>query len=142
MRLLIITASFHPVIGGAETYAYELSRAMAALGHEVTVATDAPPGETTAPVPGDPPGVRVERLDGHRALLADPSKIFWEQMAFGVQPDMCRVVDRTTPDVVLTNSLDMAVLGRTIALDRDIPWVATFHDRRPNANRSARAGSG
>ena len=131
MRLLIITASFHPVIGGAETYAYELSRAMTALGHEVTVATDAPPGGATAPVPGDPPGVRVERLDGHRALLADPSKIFWEQMAFGVQPELRGVVDRTMPDVILTNSLDMAVLGRTIALDRGIPWVATFHEQAP-----------
>lgn len=132
MRLLIITSSFHPVIGGAETYAYEVARAMAELGHAVTVATDVPPGgQSGTSVSGDPPGVRVERLDSHRLLLADPSKIYWEQMAFGVLPGLGAVVERTRPNVVLTNSLDTAVLGKTVALDQGIPWVAAFHEQAP-----------
>lgn len=131
MLLLMITSSFHPVIGGAETYAFEVARAMAARGHAVTVVTDAPRDEAPGPVAGDPPGVTVRRLDGYRALLADRSKIYWEQMAFGIHPELCDVLDRAKPDVVMTNSLDTAVLGKTIALDRDIPWVAAFHEQTP-----------
>lgn len=132
MRLLVITSSFHPVVGGAETYAFELSRQLAGRGHSVTVVTDVPRGlEPGAPITGDPSGVRVYRLAGHRDLLADPSKIFWEQMAFGTYPELADVLDAAAPDVVLTNSLDVAVLGRTAALDRGVPWVATFHEQAP-----------
>ncbi len=131
MRLLIITSSFHPVIGGAETYAFEVARAMAVKGHSVTVVTDAPRGESPGPVTGDPAAVTVRRLDGYRALLADPSKIYWEQMAFGIHPELWHVLDQATPDVVMTNSLDTAVMGKTVALDRDIPWIAAFHEQAP-----------
>ncbi|MBV9023271.1 MAG: glycosyltransferase [Streptomycetaceae bacterium] len=141
MRLLIITSSFHPVIGGAETYAYEVARAMAELGHAVTVATDVPPGgHAGVPVIDDPPGVHVERLDGHRLLLADPSKIYWEQMAFGVLPELGAVVERAHPDVVLTNSLDTAALGKTVASTRAFPGWQPSTSRPRSANRWAWAG--
>lgn len=126
----MITASFHPVIGGAETYAYAISSALRDRGHEVTVVTDHP-GTGTDPTVGDPPGVSVHRLTGHRTLLADPSKIFWEQMAYGLFPEIAEIADRADPQVVLTNSLDTAVLGKTVALDREIPWVATSHEQAP-----------
>lgn len=132
MRLLMITSSFHPVIGGAETYAFEVAREMAARGHAVTVVTDAPRDPAPAgPLDGDPPGVTVHRFTAYRALLADRSKIHWEQMAFGIHPELCDVLDQAKPDVVITNSLDAAVLGKTVALDRDIPWVAAFHEQAP-----------
>jgi glycosyltransferase involved in cell wall biosynthesis len=104
---------------------------MAARGHPVTVVTDAPRGDAPGPVDGDPPAVAVHRLGGYRALLADSSKIPWEQMAFGVYPELCDVLDQAKPDVVLTNSLDSAVMGKTVALALEIPWVATFHEQAP-----------
>lgn len=128
---MIITSSFHPVIGGAETYAFEVAGAMAAAGHFVTVVTDAPRDQSPELVHGGPPGVTVLRLGGYRALLADRSKIYWEQMAFGIYPELCDVLDRVKPDVVLTNSLDTAIVGKTVALDREIPWVAAFHEQAP-----------
>lgn len=126
---MLITASFHPVIGGAETYAYAISSALRNRGHEVVVVTDQP--DTTHPVTGDPPGVRIHRLTGYRARLADPSKIFWEQMAHGLLPEIAAIADESHPQIVLTNSLDTAVLGKTVALDRGIPWVSTSHEQAP-----------
>ncbi|MFJ9085809.1 glycosyltransferase family 4 protein [Streptomyces sp. NPDC102384] len=131
MRLLIITSSFHPVIGGAETYVFEVARALAQRGHAVAIVTDVPRGALDGPVEGDPLGVNVYRLGGYRELLADPSKIHWEQMAFGIHPELSWVVNRFRPDLVLTNSLDVAVIGKIVSLDRGIPWVATFHEQAP-----------
>lgn len=130
MRLMLITASFHPVIGGAETYAYAISSALGDRGHEVTVVTDHPRTDTDPGI-GDPPGVSVHRLTEYHTLLADPSKIFWEQMAYGLLPEIAEIADWTDPQVVLTNSLDTAVLGKIVALERKTPWVATSHEQAP-----------
>lgn len=130
MRLLVVTSSFHPAIGGAESYAYAISSALAQRGHQVVVITDHP-DELTQPVSGDPVGVQVNRFSGYRDLLSDPSKIFWEQMAYSLFPEVAAVLDGFTPDAVLTNSLDAAVVGKTIALHLRVPWVATSHEQAP-----------
>ncbi|MGW8526558.1 MULTISPECIES: glycosyltransferase family 4 protein [Nocardiopsidaceae] len=132
MRLLIITSSFHPVIGGAETYAWEVAEGLAARGHDVVVVTDLPRGHHAGEVfAGDPEGVDVRRLSRYHEILADPSKIHWEQMAYGLMPEIRDVIDEFRPDLVLTNSMDAALLGKTVSLDRGIPWVATFHEHSP-----------
>lgn len=140
MRLLLITSSFHPVIGGAETYAWAVSSLLTAAGHQVAVATDWLRGSSDLNSgDGDPAGVAVHRLDDYRRLLADPSKIHWEQMAFGLHPGIAEVAERFRPDVVLTNSLDTTALGKTVALERNVPWVATFHEQAPEVEPLGRA---
>jgi glycosyltransferase involved in cell wall biosynthesis len=137
MRLLIITSSFHPVIGGAETYAWDVAEGLAARGHDVLVVTDVPRGHRPAAptdlegYSGDPPGVQVRRLRRYRDILADPSKIYWEQMAYALMPELLDCVAGFRPDLVFTNSLDASILGKTIALDRRIPWAAAFHEHSP-----------
>ncbi|WP_035849857.1 glycosyltransferase family 4 protein [Kitasatospora azatica] len=134
MRALIITSSFHPVVGGAETYAYEVARGLAQAGHLVHVVTDLPRGARPGSgFPQDPEGVTVRRLHRFRELLADESKIYWEQMAFGLHPELESCALELRPDVVLTNSLDTAVLGKTLALALGIPWAAAFHEQDPAA---------
>ena len=134
MRLLMIASSFHPTTGGAETYAHVIAEGLAGRGHDVTLATDAPGGELAGQaVGGDPRGVAVRRLSRYRALLADPSKVLWEQMAFALTPELAECADQSRPDLVLTNTLDAALPGKWIAVDRGIPWVATFHEHEPEA---------
>ncbi|WP_037914286.1 glycosyltransferase family 4 protein [Actinacidiphila yeochonensis] len=132
MRLLMIASSFHPTTGGAETYAHVIAEGLAGRGHEVMVVTDGlrgtPAGEA---VDGDPRGVTVRRLSGYRALLDDPSKVLWEQMAFALAPEIAACADESRPDLVFTNTLDAALTGKWIALDRGVPWVATFHEHEP-----------
>jgi glycosyltransferase involved in cell wall biosynthesis len=57
MRILHITPSFHPAVGGVETHVRRVSECLAAKGHEVTVVTQADsPGEEALGL------VRVRRL--------------------------------------------------------------------------------
>jgi glycosyltransferase involved in cell wall biosynthesis len=140
MRLMIITSSFHPVIGGAETYAWDVAAGLAARGHDILVVTDVPRGHRPADFAsgpdtegysGDPPGVPVRRLRRYRDILDDPSKIYWEQMAYALMPELLDCLTAFRPDLVFTNSLDASILGKTIALHRRIPWAAAFHEHSP-----------
>ncbi|MFD8308513.1 glycosyltransferase family 4 protein [Streptomyces sp. NPDC059690] len=134
MRLLMIASSFHPTTGGAETYAHVISEGLAARGHDVMLMTDAPRDDPSGrPVEGDPRGVTVRRLTAYRELLTDPSKVLWEQMAFSLAPELAACAEEFGPDLVFTNTLDAALFGKWIAVDRDIPWVATFHEHEPEA---------
>ncbi|WP_225824066.1 glycosyltransferase family 4 protein [Streptomyces naphthomycinicus] len=132
MRILMLTSSFHPVIGGAETYAFEIARGLAGAGHTVWVVTDLPRGiPADADVPGDPEGVVVRRLHRFQADLEDAAKIRWEQMAHGLHTELAACLEEARPDVVMTNSLDTAVLGKTLAIAAGIPWAASFHEQDP-----------
>lgn len=60
MKIALLSIMYPPDTGGAETYAYELSRGLANLGHEIDVFT-----ATTSPIPGSidvPESVSIERL--------------------------------------------------------------------------------
>jgi glycosyltransferase involved in cell wall biosynthesis len=134
LRLLVITASFHPTVGGAETYAYEVAKSLAKAGHAVAIVTDLPRGVVPGhPVLGDPGGVAVHRLSDYRRLLEDESKIPWEQLMFGLLPELRDMAEMFLPNVVLSNSLDTALLAKMLELNHHIPWVAAFHEHEPEA---------
>jgi glycosyltransferase involved in cell wall biosynthesis len=127
----MIASSFPPVIGGAETYAAVIARGLAERGHEVTVATDVPRGGSAEGSFADPEGVAVHRFDGHLALLEDTSKIRWEQMTYGLLPELAACAEACRPELILTNSLDAAHLGKMLSLELDLPWAAAFHEHAP-----------
>jgi glycosyltransferase involved in cell wall biosynthesis len=131
MRLLMIASSFSPVVGGGESFAADVCAGLAGRGHRVTVATDLPRGAEPGDRFDDPPGVEVRRLSRYRALLEDPDTIRWEQMAFGLSAELAACGDATRPELILTNSLDAAQLGKMLALEFNLPWVAAFHEHAP-----------
>ncbi|MGX6750164.1 glycosyltransferase family 4 protein [Streptomyces xantholiticus] len=134
LRILLLTSAYPPVMGGAETYVREIAEGMAALGHEVRVVTDAVAGRPEQHVQSSREvrkGVRVDRLAGYRALLADPSKLPWEQMLFGTLPELASVLGTWRPDLVFANSLETAVLGRIVADEHEVPLVSAFHEHEP-----------
>lgn len=59
LGVVMVSASFHPVVGGAEKQALELSAALRARGHDVRVATRRLPG---LPAREEVRGVPVDRL--------------------------------------------------------------------------------
>jgi glycosyltransferase involved in cell wall biosynthesis len=61
MRILIVSDSYPPLIGGATIAAAQLGRQLAARGHDVTVATA---WQRDAPSREDDHGVRVRRIRG------------------------------------------------------------------------------
>lgn len=134
LRILLLTSAYPPVMGGAETYAQEIAEGMAGLGHEVRVVTDAAagrPGQHVASSRAVGRGVRIDRLAGYRGLLADPSKLPWEQLLFGVLPELAGVLGAWRPDLVLANSLETAVLGRIVADEYGVPLASAFHEHEP-----------
>jgi glycosyltransferase involved in cell wall biosynthesis len=134
----MIASSFSPVIGGAESYATVVSSGLAAQGHDVTVATDVPHGQRPEGPFADPDRIAVHRFSDYRALLGDPSKIRWEQMAFSLMPELAACAEESRPDLILTNSLDTAQLGKILALELDLPWAAAFHEHAPEDEPLAR----
>lgn len=129
MRILILASTFYPVIGGAETYALVLARGLGELGHDVEVATDlAPCHPETEQISAN---VRVRRLHIYRSRFGAADTIFWEEMQFGLRPELLKIASALAPAVVLSNSLDMCVPAKLISLTVGIPWVATFHEQAP-----------
>jgi glycosyltransferase involved in cell wall biosynthesis len=138
VRLLMISSSFSPVIGGAESYAMDLARGLAARGHELTVATDVPHGREPEEDFADPDDFTVRRFSEYRRTLEDRSKIRWEQMAFGLMGELAACAEECRPELILTNSLDAAPLGKILALELSLPWVAAFHENAPEDEPLAR----
>jgi glycosyltransferase involved in cell wall biosynthesis len=134
MRVLLLTSAYPPVMGGAETYALIVASGLADRGHDVVVVTDTseigggaeePAAQTSRP--------RVIRLSGYQSLLADPGRLRWEQMYFGLLPETASALGPWRPDVVVTNSMETVLLGRMVAAEFGTPLVGAFHEHDPDA---------
>jgi len=77
MRILLLTQFYPPIIGGEERHVRNLAAALAARGHEVSVATQASRDDAGSTVDG---AVRVHRLRGTlrrlSVLFSDPERPF------------------------------------------------------------------
>jgi glycosyltransferase involved in cell wall biosynthesis len=60
IRVLFLTESFHPVLGGGETHVRQLGGALVARGHQATVITRR--GEASWPAEDEVDGIRVTRV--------------------------------------------------------------------------------
>lgn len=131
LRILLLTSGFPPVVGGAETYAWTVASALADRGHEVVVLTDGADGADGVDGTSTAPRFRVHRLTGYLELLADPSKLRWEQLYFGLLPETSAALGAWRPDIVLANSLETTVLGRIVAEEFTVPLVGAYHEHAP-----------
>jgi len=127
VRVLLLTSAYPPVAGGAESYARVVAQALTRAGAEVLVVTDARDASPAAPEAHP----AVVPVSGYWSMVTDPTKLCWEQMAFAVLSDLEPLVAAFGPDVVLTNNLETAVLGRMIADTLGIALVAAFHEHAP-----------
>lgn len=130
MRVWLLTPTYHPIIGGAETYARVIAEGMHAAGHEVTVLTD---GERTPEAAPELNGVWILRVLGQTTRLSDPTKVRWEQMYFGLLHELHALLGSGQPSVIHANSHDTAIIGSMIALALQAPLVCSFHEQEPEA---------
>lgn len=118
MKIALLSIMYPPDSGGAETYAYELSRALANRGHEVDVFT-----ATTEPIPPTldiPDGVTVKRLFQRRKIPVAETVYYSLKARFVVDFEQYDIVHGTmmpASTVALTPGLGMA----------DVPLVVTSH---------------
>ncbi len=127
--ILIIASTFHPSVGGAESYAFNLARGLARRRHRVRVLTDR----------RDPALPHVEDLDGftvHRASsfwnsVIDPDRVRWEQLYFALLDDEVTHTALADVDIIHSNSHETAILGSMAAQAMDVPFVASYHEQTP-----------
>src|SRR5216683_2652401 len=138
MRICLITATFPPLIGGAESYAVSFAAGMSGRGHVVTVVTD---GWNKSGLSASEIATLDARLPARVVRLADYAKLFerdgiipWEVLAFGLTRELATALEDTALDIVVSNSLDTAWTAKLLALARGIPWAATFHEQTPEAD--------
>ena len=127
----MLTSTYEPVTGGAETYLRLLGEGLAARGHDVVVATD---GSWVPDLPRDrvEPGGRVVRPRQFDGRLGDRTKPKWRQLQYAVLEELGELLKGETFDVVHANSHDTLVLASIIALDLGAALVCTLQEMTPH----------
>ena len=129
MRILLLAQFYPPVIGGEERHVRNLAAALAARGHEVSVATQASRDDAGSSLDG---AVRVHRLRGTlrrlSALFSDPERAFAPPIP---DPEMTlalrQVIARERPDVIHAHNWILHSFLPLRPFTR-APFVVTMHD--------------
>jgi glycosyltransferase involved in cell wall biosynthesis len=129
MRVLLLAQFYPPVIGGEERHVRNLAAALAARGHEVSVATQASQEDAGCTLDG---AVRVHRLRGTAQRLArlfsDPERPFAPPIP---DPELTlalrRVIARERPDVIHAHNWILHSFLPLRPFTR-APFVVTMHD--------------
>jgi glycogen(starch) synthase len=128
VRVLIVSWEFPPlVVGGLGRHVFDLSRELAALGHEVCVLTRGATSEHVTEVFGE---VRVIRaaVDDLAVDFTTESLLAWTQV---FEHSLVRagidLVTRWTPDVIHAHDWLVAQTAHTLSRLSHAPVVATVH---------------
>src|SRR5690554_1884488 len=121
MRIAIFTETFLPKVDGIVTRLLRTLEQLAVLGHEALIFA-----------PHDPPA----NYAGHRVVTvpALPFKPWYPELFLGLpRPRLGRELDAFKPDVVhVINPVVLGLWGSTIAVQRDLPLLASFHTDLPS----------
>jgi glycogen(starch) synthase len=128
LRVLMLSWEFPPVlVGGLGRHVHQLSTALVAAGHEVTVVTRHAPG---APLEEYIDGVRVVRTPEDPPLfpLATPSLLAWT-MAFNhaLTRAALRAAENGEYDVIHAHDWLVTHTAVTLKEHLDLPLIATIH---------------
>ncbi len=121
MRVAIFTETFLPKVDGIVTRLVRTLEQLGQAGHEALVFA-----------PHDPP----EQYAGHRVVKvpAISFRPWYPELFLGLpRPRLGRELDAFKPDVVhVINPVVLGLWGSTIAIQRDLPLLASFHTDLPN----------
>jgi glycosyltransferase involved in cell wall biosynthesis len=129
MRILLLAQFYPPVVGGEERHVRNLAAALAAKGHEVSVATQASHDDAGSTLDG---AVRVHRLRGTAKRLArlfsDPERPFAPPIP---DPELTlalrRVIARERPDIIHAHNWMLHSFLPLRPFTR-VAFVVTMHD--------------
>lgn len=121
MRIAIFTETFLPKVDGVVTRLVRTLDQLEELGHEALIFA-----------PHNPPS----EYRGHRVIKvpAISFRPWYPELFLGLpRPRLGRELDRFEPDVVhVINPVVLGLWGSTIAIQRDLPLLASFHTDLPN----------
>lgn len=137
MKILMLTSTYEPLTGGAESYARLLCEGLVADGHEVIIATDGSWLDDLPPA-RDEVGGRVLRLRAFADRIDARDKVKWRQMQYAVLDELSAVLGNETFDIVHANSHETLTLASIVALDMDAALVCSLHEQNPDLERFGR----
>lgn len=130
MRILYITEIYPDpqrglgVWGGGERQFYEISRRVAAKGHDVTI--------LTCRFPGQPAEETIENMRVYRAGLSRDPKTGGARKAvlpiFSYILRTARLATKLAPEIIHCNTYFPVYSGMMAARSMRVPLVSTFHD--------------
>lgn len=121
MRIAIFTETFLPKVDGVVTRLVRTLDQLTEMGHEALIFA-----------PHNPPA----EYRGHRVIKvpAISFRPWYPELFLGLpRPRLGRELDNFGPDVVhVINPVVLGLWGSTIAIQRDLPLLASFHTDLPN----------
>ena len=127
MRILMVAARCYPFMGGIETHIQEVGPRLVARGHAVDVLTTDPSGDL--PAETEVRGMRVRRVPA------------WpKNLDLYVAPAVHTAIKRGNWDLIHFQGYNtfVAPIGLFAAIERDIPFVLTFHRGRHSSAAAQR----
>lgn len=129
MNVLVMTSTYFPHVGGAETYARSLVSGLTERGHKVVVLTDG--AWLDLPSRQKLDGAEVVRPKAYNDRLGSRDKVLWRLMQLAVFDDIAGLLEGSSFDLVHANSYETAIMASVIALDRRVPMVCSLHEQWP-----------
>lgn len=120
MRVCLLTRSLYPVIGGSETYVYQLGKALQHMGHDVTVVTSDLSGHEG---PSHEYPFRVRRVAGLSAFNSAAAPV-------NTLVPLCEALRSVDPDVIHAQNVLLGIAVTLLAdtLPTDCGVVFTDHN--------------
>ncbi len=133
MRILLVN-KYHKLVGGADRYAFDLSRLLTESGHEVAFVAPDFPDNTPAEYPffGVPQGLTNKTWE--KASPLQKARAFADGLYnFAAERVMTQAIDSFHPDVVHCQNIYYQLSPSVIRAARKagVPVVQTLHDAQP-----------
>lgn len=144
MKILYVSQYFPPEMGAPAARVYELSRAWAALGHDVTVLTGFP-NHPTGVIPAEyrgeylrreiVDGIKVVRVPIYAAANKGLLKRSLNYASFSASATLLGPAVTSRPDVLIATSPQFmcGVAGRLVAWGKRVPFVFEVRDLWPRS---------
>lgn len=135
LNILLLSSTFYPIVGGAETYAFELASGLVQNGHKVLVVTDKiskniDRNQFFSEYIKDFK-INIYRTKRYINSMNARDKVKWEQMYFSLLDELKTVCEENTFDIIHANSQETSIVGTMLSFHLQIPLVVTFHEMYP-----------
>lgn len=130
MKILMLSSSYAPLTGGAETYIRLLAEGLADGGHDVTLVTDGS-WLDASPLAEVRPGLQILRLRSFAGELDRLDRVKWRRMQYAVLDELSTLYD-DQPEIIHANSHETLLMGAMISLDHQAGLVASLHEQNPD----------
>lgn len=121
MRICLLTHSFPPVIGGAQTYQYYLAKFLSDFGHKVQVVTGETPPQYKNNISFSYTGFKVVPIEG----LKEAAKLGVPYQT--LLPEIHKVIAQFTPDIVYSHGYGPCLIYSLLQKSIRAKHVFTYH---------------